>query len=77
MRIVVVDHVNLEERHVRKLGSLGDVKIYGEPPKTAEELKARIKEADIAIVGWSNLTRKVIDFAKRLRMISIWATTCH
>ena len=77
MRIVVVDHVNLGERHVRRLRSLGDVKIYREPPKTAEELKARIKEADIVIVGWSNLTRKVIDSAKRLKMISIWATTCH
>ena len=77
MRIVVVDHVNLEERHVRKLCSLGDVKIYGEPPKTEDELKARIKEADIVIVGWSNLTRKVINAAKRLKMISIWATTCH
>jgi phosphoglycerate dehydrogenase-like enzyme len=77
MRIVVVDHVNLEERHVRKLRSLGDVKIYREPPKTAKELEARIKEADIVIVGWSNLTRKAIGFAKRLKMVSIWATTCH
>ena len=77
MRIVVVDHVHLENRHVSKLRSLGDVEIYGEPPKTTVELKARIKEADIVIVGWTNLTRKVMDSAKRLRMISIWATTCH
>ena len=77
MRIVVVDHVNLEERHVRKLRSLGDVEIYGEPPKTEEELKARIEEADIVIVGWSSLTRKVMDSAKRLKMVSIWATSCH
>jgi phosphoglycerate dehydrogenase-like enzyme len=77
MRIVVVDHVHLEERHVKKLRFLGDLEVFKEPPRTAEELKTRIKEADIVIVGWSNLTRNVIDSAKRLKMISIWATTCH
>jgi D-3-phosphoglycerate dehydrogenase len=77
MRIVVVDHVHLEERHVKKLRFLGDLEVFKEPPRTAEELKTRIKEADIVIVGWSNLTRNIIDSAKRLKMISIWATTCH
>lgn len=77
MRIVVVDHVHLEERHVKKLRFLGDLEVFKEPPRTAEELKTRIKEADIVIVGWSSLTRNVIDSAKRLKMISIWATTCH
>jgi D-3-phosphoglycerate dehydrogenase len=77
MRIVVVDHVHLEERHVKKLRFLGDLEVFKEPPRTAEELKTRIKEADIVIVGWSNLTRNVIESAKRLKMISIWATTCH
>ena len=77
MRIVVVDHVHLEERHVKKLRFLGDLEVFKEPPRTVEELKTRIKEADIVIVGWSNLTRNIIDSAKRLKMISIWATTCH
>jgi len=77
MKIVVVDHVYLEEKHVEKLRSLGDLEIFKEPPKTPDELKARIEEADVVIVGWSNLTRDIIDSAKRLKMISIWATTCH
>jgi D-3-phosphoglycerate dehydrogenase len=77
MRIVVVDHVHLEEKHVRRLRSLGDVEIFEEPPETVEELKTRIRQADVVIVGWSNLTKEVIDSAKRLKMISIWATTCH
>jgi D-3-phosphoglycerate dehydrogenase len=77
MKIVVVDHVYLEERHVKKLRSLGDLQVFAEPPKTPEELKKRIREADIVIVGWSNLTKDVIDPAARLKMISIWATTCH
>ena len=77
MRIVVVDHVYLEEKHVEKLRSLGDLEIFPEPPKTTNELKSRIREADIVIVGWSNLSKNVIDSAKQLKMISIWATTCH
>jgi len=77
MKIVVVDHVYLEAKHVRKLRSLGNLRVFKEPPKDAEELKNRIREADIVIVGWSNLTKDVIDVAGKLKMISIWATTCH
>ena len=77
MKIVVVDHVYLEEKHLKKLRTLGQLKVFREPPKTSEELKKRIKEADVAIVGWSQLTKSVIDSAAKLKMISIWATTCH
>jgi len=77
MKIVVVDHVYLEEEHTKKLRSIGDLKIFKDPPETPEELKERIRSADIVIVGWSHLTRDVIESAKNLKMISIWATTCH
>ena len=36
-----------------------------------------MKAADIVIVGWSDLTKNIIDSAKKLKMVSIWATTCH
>jgi phosphoglycerate dehydrogenase-like enzyme len=77
MKIVVLDHVYLEERHVKRLRSLGDLKVFEDPPKTIEELKERIRGAEVVIVGWSNLTRSIINSAEKLRMISIWATTCH
>src|SRR4030043_73649 len=77
MKIVVVDHVYLEEEHIKKLRSIGNLEVFENPPKTAEELKERIKEADIVIVGWSDLTKSIMDSAKRLKMVSIWATTCH
>jgi len=77
MKIVVADHVYLEQEHVKKLQALGDLQVFQNPPKTPDELKERIKEADIVIVGWSDLTRNIIDSAKELKMISIWATTCH
>ena len=77
MKIVVVDSVDLEEKDIEKLRSFGEVKIYGDLPATVDELKRRIEDADIAIVGWSHITREVLDSAKNLKMISIWATTCH
>ena len=77
MKIVVLDHVYLEDRHVKKLRSLGSLEIYKEPVKTEKELAERLGEAEIAIVGWSHLTKKVIDSARMLKMISIWATSCH
>jgi len=77
MKIVVVDHVYLEQEHVKKLQALGDLQVFQNPPKTPDELKERVKEADIVIVGWSDLTRDIIDSARKLKMISIWATTCH
>ncbi len=77
MRIVVVDHVFLEKEHVERLQALGDLKVFGDPPKNDDELKQRIDSAEIIVVGWSHLTRDVIESAKGLRMISIWATTCH
>jgi D-3-phosphoglycerate dehydrogenase len=77
MKIVVVDHVYLEKEHIKKLRSIGDLEIFEDPPKTADELKERIKDVDIVIVGWSDLTESIIESAEKLKMISIWATTCH
>jgi len=77
MKIVVVDHVCLADEHVKKLKSLGEVKIFKDPPETKDELKKRVKNADIAIVGWSILTEDVLDSAKNLKMVSIYATSCH
>jgi len=75
--MVVVDHVYLEKQHVERLRSLSDLEIFREPPRTQDELKQRIRSAEIVIVGWSHLTKDVIASAKKLKMISIWATTCH
>ena len=77
MKLVVIDHVYLEEDHIKTLQSLGDLEIYSDLPETPNELKDRIKEADIVVVGWSHLTREVLNSAEHLQMVAIWATTCH
>jgi len=77
MKIVVVDHVYLEEEHIQQLQAIGEPQIFREPPESDEELKRRIQEAEVVIVGWSHLSKEIIDSAADLKMISIWATTCH
>jgi D-3-phosphoglycerate dehydrogenase len=77
MKIVVVDQIYLEREHIQRLHSIGDLEVFKDLPKTPDELKERIKEADIVIVGWSSLTEEVIESAEKLKMVSIWATTCH
>jgi phosphoglycerate dehydrogenase-like enzyme len=77
MKIVVLDHIYLEKKHYEKLRSIGDLEVFENPSKTGTELKGRIETADIAVVGWSHLTENIIDSAKKLKMVSIWATTCH
>lgn len=77
MNIVVVDHVYLEEQHIDKLRSLGNLRIFKRPPRSADDLKRRIAGADVVIVGWSKMTRDVMNSAEKLKMISIWATSCH
>jgi len=77
MKIVIVDHIYSEEEHIKRLKSIGDLEVFKDAPKTVNELKERIKTADIVIVGWTKLTKEAIDSAERLRMISIWATSCH
>jgi D-3-phosphoglycerate dehydrogenase len=77
MNIVIVDHVYLEDAHIKLLQRLGKVKVYQDPPRTTADLEGRVKNADVVIVGWSKITKQVIDSAKRLKMISIWATSCH
>lgn len=77
MNIVVVDHVYLEEQHIDKLRSLGNLRIFKRPPRSADDLKRRITSAHIVIVGWSKLSRDVMNSTEKLKMISIWATSCH
>jgi hypothetical protein len=42
VKIVVVDHVYLEEQHVGQLRVVGEAQISGDPPKSDQELKRRI-----------------------------------
>jgi phosphoglycerate dehydrogenase-like enzyme len=77
LRIAIIDHVHLEQEHIEKLQSKGKLDIFKAPPRTIEELKKRVAEAEIVVVGWTKLTKDMLDSARKLRMVSIWATSCH
>lgn len=74
MKIVVTDPIFLEQDHIDRLEKLGTVQIYKDLPRSDEELIIRLTDSEIAIVGWINLTSKMIDELTRLKMISVWAT---
>ena len=77
MKLVVVDHVHLKDRHIQQLRRMGELQVFGEPPSSEKELKKRMQGADIVIVGWSNIPKELLESLPNLKMISIWATTCH
>lgn len=56
---------------------MGELKIFMEPPRDEVELRHRIDDAEIIVVGWTHLGKDLINSASKLKMISIWATTCH
>lgn len=74
MKIVVADTIFLEQNHIDRLNSLGTVSIYNDIPDSDKELINRLKDAEIAIVGWSDVTSEVINKLAHLKMVSIWAT---
>jgi phosphoglycerate dehydrogenase-like enzyme len=77
MKLVVVDHVHLKDRHIQRLRRMGELQVFGDPPRSDEELRQRMRGADIVIVGWSNITKEILESLPSLKMIAIWATTCH
>ena len=56
---------------------MGELQTFREPPNSTEELVERMRGADIALVGWSAITKEIIESLPNLKMIAIWATTCH
>jgi phosphoglycerate dehydrogenase-like enzyme len=77
MKLVVVDHVHLNNGHIQRLRQMGELQVFSDPPKSDEELMERMRGAEIVIVGWSNITEQMLESLPNLRMIAIWATTCH
>ena len=73
MNITVVDTVELTNDHIERLKRLGDLKIYTDIP-AVDELENRLKDCDIAILGWSKLDDAILKRAERLQMLSLWST---
>lgn len=74
MHIVILDEVELSDGQKSRLEALGDLTAYDTNPVSPDETVERLKDADIAILGWTQLDAACIDKLPKLRMISIWAT---
>lgn len=74
MKIVVLDDVELSEKHISRLKSIGSLTIFSGSPSSEEEIVKRAEDAEVIILGWTNLTDRVLSRLTALKHISIWAT---
>jgi phosphoglycerate dehydrogenase-like enzyme len=74
MNIVILDEVELNEMQQRRLETLGTVMTYSDNPSDPNETVRRLKDAEIAILGWTTIDDTILSQTPVLKMISVWAT---
>lgn len=79
MHIVVLDDVAFSDEQLKRLRSLPDATVtqYTKSPKNDAEILARLNDADIAILGWSQLEADVLTQLPNLKMIAISQSGQH
>lgn len=73
MNIVVLDKLDMLDKHINRLKAFGDVVVYNDIPDKATTI-TRLNKANIAIIGWTTLTRDMIRQFSQLRYISLALT---
>lgn len=73
MKIVVPDHLDLAEHHKTELQTLGEVTLYDDTNNDEDEIISRIKEAELILVSWVDITERIIKNAHNLRYIIVTA----
>ena len=73
-KISIVDDMYLDTEQRGRLESMGDVSIYEGVPSSSGQAIERIGNADIAILGWTNVTENMLNQMPNLKLISVWAT---
>jgi phosphoglycerate dehydrogenase-like enzyme len=74
MRICVLDDVDLEEEQFARLAALGQLDRYEGTPANPEETIARIGDAEIVVLGWTQVDREILKRLPGVKLISVWAT---
>lgn len=72
--IVVLDDCDLTDEHHRRLDSMGTMRVFTDNPGDQVEVLRRLENAEIAILGWTDIGPDVFERLPVLRMISVWAT---
>jgi D-3-phosphoglycerate dehydrogenase / 2-oxoglutarate reductase len=68
MKIVLTDNIDLTPEHKQKITSLSDVTIYTDLP-SANEIKVRIKDAEVITANWIDITEDILSEAANLKYI--------
>lgn len=74
MNIVIIDAVTINDRQIKRLKKLGNVKIYTEGAGSLDEVIDRCKEANIVISGWTDFSAETLKALKKTRLIALWST---
>ncbi|SHI80411.1 D-3-phosphoglycerate dehydrogenase [Dethiosulfatibacter aminovorans DSM 17477] len=74
MNIVVLDEMTLSERQLEELRKMGNVIRYADNPGNDQEILERAVNADILIVGFTNISDEILCSLKKTRMIALWST---
>ncbi len=73
-RIVILDEVELSDDQLRRLEGLGQVVRHTSNPASDREVVRRLDGAEVAILGWTALGRRILSQLPGLRLIAVWAT---
>jgi len=73
-RIVILDEVELSDDQLRRLEGLGQVVRHTSNPASDREVVRRLDSAEVAILGWTALGRRILSQLPGLRLIAVWAT---
>lgn len=71
MKIVFIDSIDLAERHMKVLKTLGDVVMHDDIPASQEEIFKRVSGAEIIIPGWIDITAHIIQNTPSLKFIVV------
>ncbi len=73
MKIVILDRASLgADTPVDRLSDLGEVVIYNN--STPKEVPERVSDADVIVLNKIKITREVMDSAKALKLVCVFAT---
>jgi phosphoglycerate dehydrogenase-like enzyme len=73
-RIVILDEVELSDDQLRRLEGLGRLVRHTTNPTGESEVVRRLDGAEVAILGWTALGRRILSQFPELRLIAVWAT---
>ena len=74
MQIVVLDEFGMSPENVGRLEGRGDVRLFSDAPTDADEIVARIGDAEVVVCGWAQLSEQILSRLPGLRLISIAST---